>query len=101
MNPDDAGNASKLQLGLSDDGQFIYVTWPDTSPINGTSKIFVSSSMDYGKSFKSYPLSVPGDVNARDPNLVVGDDGTISLLFTQDGEGMVCEGTVCSHGAFW
>jgi hypothetical protein len=102
LDPVDAGNASKLQLGLSDDGQFIFVVWQDTNPINGTSRIFVSSSMDYGKSFKTYPLNVPGDGNARDATLVVGPDGTISLVFIQEGDSDFCEGgTVCHHGAFW
>jgi hypothetical protein len=81
------GNASNLQLGLSDSGVYVFAAWQEADPANNaTSRIIFSSSMDYGRTFKTYSLNLPGDGNATDPRLTVEGD-QISLTWTQEGDG--------------
>lgn len=96
----DAGNASKLQLGTSDDGNLVYATWQDTDITTGKNRIFVSSSMNGGEEFRTYTLNLPGDANSIDPTLTVVDDEVI-INWIQAGPDGSCgpvNGTVCSHG---
>jgi hypothetical protein len=85
------GNASNLQLGLSEGRQYVFAAWQEEDPadpangFNVTSRIIFSSSMDYGRTFKTYSLNLPGDGNATDPHLTVEGD-QISLTWTQEGD---------------
>jgi hypothetical protein len=81
------GNASNLQLGLSHSRTYVFAAWQEADPTNnGTSRIIFSSSMDYGRTFKTYSLNLPSDGNAIDPHLTVEGD-KISLTWTQEGGG--------------
>jgi hypothetical protein len=81
------GNASNLQLGLSDSGVYVFAAWQEADPANNaTSRIIFSSSMDYGRTFKTYSLNLPSDGNATDPRLTVEGD-QISLTWMQEGGG--------------
>jgi hypothetical protein len=81
------GNASNLQLGLSDSGLYVFAAWQEADPANNaTSRIIFSSSMDYGRTFKTYSLNLPSDGNATDPRLTVEGD-QISLTWMQEGGG--------------
>ena len=73
-----SGNASKLSLGVSDDGNNVYAVWRSTNPETGENVIIYSSSMDSGKGFKTYPISSP-NVSSDHPTLIVKGD---SLLVT-------------------
>lgn len=83
----DGGNATDLQLGLSDSGIYVFAAWQEADPAdNATSRIIFSSSMDYGRTFKTYSLNLPSDGNATNPHLTVEGD-QISLTWMQEGGG--------------
>jgi hypothetical protein len=103
LSPSVAGNASNLQLGVSDSGESVYVAWQDTNITDSKTRVFLSSSMDGGKQFRTYPLNA-GDVNATDPRMTVfGED--VFLNWIQKGKplnGTISEDCeLCSHGARW
>jgi hypothetical protein len=96
------GNASNLQLGVSDDGNFVYTTWQETNMTTGINRIMLSSSMDGGREFKTYTLNPPGDGNAVDPRLkVVGDNLVLVWLQDEPGNCSSTGGVYCSHGGRW
>ena len=64
LSPQNSGNATNLQLGVTDSGRFVNLAWQGT--VNGNRTIFFSNSMNFGQDFKTYPLNLPNDGNARE-----------------------------------
>lgn len=101
-----AGSASNLQFDTSDDGRLVYAVWENWNNATNKTSIFVSSSMDSGKSFKTYSLNHPKDGNATNPVIEIIDNNLL-ILWTQDApsygtEGGHTEGTIIdSHGRRW
>ncbi|MGH9924371.1 MAG: hypothetical protein ACRD5B_03245 [Nitrososphaeraceae archaeon] len=96
----DAGNASKLSLAASEDGNLVYAAWQDTNLTTGKNRIFVSSSMNGGEEFRTYTLNLPEDADSIDPKLTVAGEEVI-ITWIQNGSGGQCSpdpGTVCQHG---
>ncbi len=97
-----AGNASQLQVGVSENGNFVYVAWQETNMTTGKNRIMLSSSMDGGREFKTYTLNPPGDGNAIEPRLkVVGNDLVLVWIQDEPGSCSPTGGEYCSHGGRW
>ncbi|MBA3285065.1 MAG: hypothetical protein H0U27_08405 [Nitrosopumilus sp.] len=95
-----AGNASKLQIAASEDGNLVYATWQDSNIETGKNRIFVSASMDGGQEFKTYTLNLPGDADSIDPELTVYEDEVL-ISWIQNGPNGSCgklNGSACLHG---
>lgn len=102
LSASNAGNASNLQLGVSEDGNFVYVAWQETNMTTGINRIMLSSSMDGGREFKTYTLNPPGDGNAINPILkIVGNDLVLVWLQDEPGSCSPTGGVFCSHGGRW
>ena len=102
------GIPSELQLDTSDNGKLVYLVWESYTPSDNKTRIWVSSSLDAGNTFRTYSLNVEGDGNGYDPVLKVIDDD-ILIVWTQDPP-MHCFGphghnntgpTTCVHGSRW
>ena len=101
-----AGSAGNLQFDISDDGRLVYVVWENWNNVTNKTSIYVSSSMDSGKSFKTYSLNHPNDGNATNPIIEIIDNNLL-ILWTQEApsygtEGGHTHGTIIdSHGRRW
>ncbi len=100
LSEQNAGNASKLQLAASENGNLVYAVWQDTNMTTGKNRIFVSASMNGGEEFRTYTLNHPGDADSIDPRIaIVGEEVIISWV--QVGANGSCSpipGTACNHG---
>ncbi len=108
VNNSTAGIPSKLQLETSDNGQLVYLVWENYNSIDNKRSVWVSSSLDAGKTFKTYSLNIPTDGNGYEPVLKVIDDD-ILIVWTQEPP-MHCFGphghnntatVACIHGSRW
>ena len=109
LSPPNAGNATELQLAITDDGSEVFVVWQDTNITDGKRTVYYSTSMNWGQDFKSYSLNLPGEGEFIEPRLTVANESvfltwiapgneTVALRAGPGGEGD-CE--VCGHGRRW
>ncbi|WP_222424901.1 hypothetical protein [Candidatus Nitrosocosmicus arcticus] len=95
-----AGNASKLELDVSENGNLVYAVWQDSNITTGKNRIMVSASMDGGGNFSTYTLNTPNDADSIDPGLNI-DGEKVVVSWTQAGPNGTCSplpGTACNHG---
>ena len=101
LSPENSGNITDLQIGVTDSGRFVDLAWQET-PNNGTSRVFFSNSMNFGQDFKTYPLNLPTNGSATNPVLEVKGENVV-LVWEQ--ETLSANGTkgnvMYSHGGRW
>ena len=99
LSPPNGGNATNLQLGVTDSGRFVDLTWEGS--VNGTNTIFYSNSMNFGQDFKTYPINLPNEGDASSPVLEVRGESVALLWKQQQSFGNQTGDVLYMHGGHW